>query len=164
MNIYLAIAFDSPVLLVWAACIGFNIAMVVTFVLKKTQGKFLAKLIESGANSEETAASLGDLGYEWRNLNGKGKANSLLQFFLRDEGSFRRIVKVCGGKLPTVTSEKGKEVADFGNAKFYIEEKDLDKVNSFKKGVLKWYFLPLFAILSVLIAWGIIMVLPFVVW
>lgn len=163
MNLYLALAFDSPELLIWAACIGFNIAMVVTYILKKIQGNFISKLISSEAKSRESAVSFEELGYEWRDINGKGKSNSLLQFFLRDNGSLRKLVKVDGDKLPTVT-KNGKEAADFSLARFYIDEKDLKKAESFKKGVIKWYFLPIFAIFSVIIAAGIIALLPFLSW
>ena len=53
--------------------------------------------------------------------------------------------------LPTV-EKNGKAVSDFETARFYICEDGLEKANLLKKGKLGWWVLPLFSILSVILA------------
>lgn len=235
MKFFLTIAFDSPILLIWAACIGFNIAMIFTFVFKKIQGEFISKLLEKEATSKEKALSLENLGYSSKKINGK-----ILAFLLHDGSILRKLVRTdkdeepqsdtngekstnCGENISRDKSANCDEMAnheksetdidstmvsnaessshdaeiengnnnikkdsesshteschkiqkentnikkeryliDFCETKLYLSEKDLSKAKSFKMGAFKWYFLPIYVILSVIIAEGIVLLLPF---
>lgn len=48
---------------IWPAVAGMIIAIIAAYLIKRTVGKFVKKLLSSGADSEETAKSLADLGY-----------------------------------------------------------------------------------------------------
>ena len=88
MRLFLSVALNSPVLLIWAACIGFNIAMIFTYVFKKVQGEFISKLLEKEATNKEKALSLEELGYSSDKVKGK-----ILSFLLRDGASMRRLIR-----------------------------------------------------------------------
>ena len=150
-NALLMLAFDSPELIIWSVCIGFNVAMIVTAFLKRIEGSLITSLLDANATSEENALTLSAVGKD------KGR---LLKFFLRDNGSLRSTIIPAGGALPLIEGEKGKRIPDFAEARFYIPEEKAQKAASFAKGALKWYFLPIYAALSVIITICVINLLP----
>ena len=152
MSNFLSVSFDSPILFIWALCVGFNIALIITFVVRRTTGAFVSSLFENEAKDEESAKTLDELGCN----------NRLLRSFLKDGKPLRRVVTLVSedDKLPTVKNEKGNEVADFGSAKFYIKEENEHRASSYKKGKLKAVWLPIFTILSVILAQLVIDLLP----
>ena len=143
MSYFLSATVDLPILLVWSVCLGFNIAMVISFVIRNTSGVFVSKLLDNGALSPESAKTLSELG-----CNGR-----LLKRFLKDGSTLRRVAFVANESnlLPTIT-KNGKAVSDFESARFYICEDGVEKANLLKKGKLHWWILPLFSILSVILA------------
>ncbi len=143
MGYFLSASIDLPIVLVWSVCLGFNIAMVISFVLRNTSGVFVSRLFDADALTPENAKTLGELG-----CNGW-----LLRRFLKNESTLRKIVFVANDDnvLPTV-EKNGKAVSDFETARFYICEDGLEKANLLKKGKLGWWVLPLFSILSIILA------------
>ena len=157
MGYFLNVSFDSPILFIWALCVGFNIALIISFIVRRTTGEFVSSLFENEAKDEESAKTLDELGCN----------NRLLRSFLKDGKPLRRVVTVVSedDKLPTVKNEKGSEVADFASAKFYIKEENEHRASSYKKGKLKAGWLPVFTILSVILAQLVIDLLPiFINW
>ena len=49
---------------IWPAVAGIIIAIIAAYLIKRTVGKFVKKLLTSGADSEANAKSLADLGFE----------------------------------------------------------------------------------------------------
>lgn len=152
MSNFLSVSFDSPILFIWALCIGFNIALIITYVVRKTTGVFMASLFENEAKDEESAKTLEELGCN----------NRLLRCFLKDGKTLRRVVTLVSedDKLPIAKNEKGKDVVDFSSARFYIKEENEHRASSYKKGKLKAVWLPIFTILSVILAQLVIDLLP----
>ncbi len=152
MGYYLSLAFDSLELIIWSACIGFNVAMIISFLLKRIEGAFISRLLQIGASSEESAVTLSQLEQD---------DNKTLKMFLKDGSTLRNTVYLVSGSLPRESTEekrRGQPILD--NARFYIPEDKLEKAESISKGVLKWYFLPIYTILSVIITIIVLMLLP----
>lgn len=143
MGYFLSASINLPSVLVWSVCLGFNVAMVISFVLRKTSGVFVSRLFEAEAHSPESAKTLAE-------LNCKGW---LLRRFLKDGSTLRRLVFVANdnNSLPTVTKDS-KTVSDFESARFYISESGIEKATLLTKGRLGWWVLPVFSILSVILA------------
>ena len=157
MSYFLNVSFDSPILFIWALCVGFNVALIISYVVRKTTGAFVASLFENEAKDEESAKTLEELGCN----------NRLLRSFLKDGKPLRRVATVVseGDKLPTVKDDEDKDVIDFASAKFYIKEENEHKASSYKKGKLKVGWLPVFTILSLILAQLVIDLLPiFINW
>ena len=152
MNHFLMLSFDSPELIVWSACIGFNIAMIVAYIIRKTTGVFVSKLFDAEATDVESAKTLSELGCKSR----------LLKLFLKDGSTLRRTVSVVSedDKLPIIKGTKAKSMSDFANARFYIAEEKKDRAASFKKGKLGWKWIPICTILSVILSLLVIDLLP----
>lgn len=99
-------------IIVWSLFIGFVLAIIITVFNKIVVGRFVRKLIEKEAFSEESALSLSDIGCK----------NIYLKFALRKKGTLRHIVYAAKGDIKTsVKTEK---------AKFYIPEKTQKKAES----------------------------------
>ena len=139
MSFYLALSFDSPELIVWSVCIGFILGIVITYIVKQVQGKLIARLLEAGAQNEESAVTLKDLGLD---------GSKFLKLCLKSNSGLRGVISLADEDL------------GFENAKLYISEDKVKKATSMIKGGLKWYFLPIFSILIVIITVIVIEVLP----
>lgn len=146
----LYIRFDSPELLIWAACIGFNLAMILTFIVKGSVCNLILKLIDAGATSEDSAVTLVQIGVK----------SPLIRFMLREGSTLRRVVMAQGGSLPIKKSEKGKEQIDFEAGKIYLDTSCEKKISSLKKGVFKWWLIPICTVVSIVIAVAVIALLP----
>ena len=129
----------SPELIVWAACIGIIVALIISFIVKKIQGGFVSALIEKGALDTDRALTVS-----------KSGASVLIKMFLKKNSSLYQIVSVCEG-------------TDANNPRFYIKEEHLKKAESFSKGIMKWYMLPIFAIATLLLAYAVILLLPYLI-
>lgn len=151
MSYFLSLAFDSPELIIWSACVGFNVAMIISFLLKRIEGTFISSLLSLGASSKESAVTLSQLGQD---------GNKALKWFLKDGSTLRNTVYLVGDSLPTKSTKKRRKEPVFDNARFYIPEDKLEKAESIGKGGLRWYFLPIYAILSVIITIIVIELLP----
>lgn len=143
MGYYLALSFDSSELIVWSVCVGFILGIVATFVIKQVQGKFISLLLEKGANDEDSAVSLEDLGQG---------SNKFLKLCLKVGSGIRGIV--------TFVDEADAKSPNFEVIRFYVSEDRLEKATSMTKGGMKWYFLPIFSILIVIITIIVIELLP----
>ena len=152
MDLFLKVSFDSPVLLIWSICAGFNIAIIITYVVRRTTGALLNKLFEAEAFDTESAKTLAELDCK----------SKLYESSLKDGKTLRRIVSVANDedKLPLAKSATGKEIYDFASAKFYIKEENKDRASSLKKGNLRKICFPIFTILSIILAQLIIDLLP----
>lgn len=76
--------------IVWSIIIGVFIAVVITYINKKTVGKLVDKLLSLPADTEENAVSLDDIG-----LGNKGS----LRYALRPSSTLSNIIKhTDGGK------------------------------------------------------------------
>ena len=151
MSAFFSIRFDSPELIVWAACVGFNVAIIISFIFKGSVNKLIDGLFSANAVDEGSAVSLVELG-----LN-----RLLLRCLLRDGSTLRRVVLAKGGELITAKSPKGKDVVDYGASRFYLDMGSEKRIASMRKGVIKWWLIPLVAIVSVVMAYGIILILPY---
>ena len=141
-------------LIVWVVCLAFNITMVLSFVLKGSESKFMSRLLTSQAFDEETSRSLSDLKIDGR----------LIKFLLRDGSTLRKVVTLVGGNNNRLALQKGaKAKMDFEKAKFYIAQGNMDRAKSMQKSAVKWYLLPVFCALSVGIAIGIHFLIPVVI-
>jgi len=147
--------FTQPEFYVWAFCIGFNIAMILNFVLKSVEGSLLTKLFEANALSKDNAVTIDSLGV-------RGKA--ILKLLLKDNSSLRKTVLLSNDTR--VADEKGKmPKIDFSSALFYINDEQLDRAESLKKGAMKWYLLPVFCAISIGLTLFINFIIPiFVNW
>lgn len=145
-----SLPFTKPEFYVWAFCIGFNIAMVLNFILKGVESSLLKRLFEANALNEDTAVSLGAL-----KLRGK----PLAMFLLRDKGMLRKTVTLA--KDTRVANEKGNlGKIDFSSATFYINGEQIDRAKSLTKGAIKWYLLPVFCAISIGLALFVNFVIP----
>lgn len=70
--------------IIWSIIIGVFIAVVITYINKKTIGKLVDKLLSLPADSEENAVSLDDAGF-----GGKGS----LRYALRPTSTLSNIIK-----------------------------------------------------------------------
>ena len=143
MSYYLSASIDMPTVLVWSVCLGFNVAMIISFVIRNTVGRLISRLFDSDAFCPENAKTLSELGcHGW-----------LIRRFLKNESTLRRTVLLAreDNLLPTKEA-KGKVVSDFDSAKFYIDKNCEEKANLLRKGKLGWWVLPLFSILSIILA------------
>ena len=152
---YLSVSFDSYQVILWSICIGFNVAMLLSFLFKHTEGKLISRLLSQNASSEDSAVSLSDIGL--------GKSKYIMRR-LRDESTLRHIVSLAGGQELSLT-KGGKAKNDFSSAKFYISEENSKKASSMQKGALKWYFLPIFCAVSIALTSFVNYVIPiFINW
>ena len=147
--------FTQPEFYVWAFCIGFNIAMILNFVLKSVEGSLLTKLFEANALSKDNAVTIDSLGV-------RGKA--ILKLLLKDNSTLRKTVLLSNDTR--VADEKGRmPKIDFSSALFYINDEQLDRAESLKKGAMKWYLLPVFCAISIGLTLFINFIIPiFVNW
>ena len=150
MYYYLFLAFDSPELIVWSACIGIIIAMIISYAIKSIEGTFISNLLSVGANTEEAAITIFQAGQ---------KPSPFLKFFLRDGSTLRKTVSLVGDTLP-YTKKGSRRVPLFENARFYISSEKADKAESISKGRIKWYFIPPLCVLIVIITIIVIELLP----
>ncbi len=138
---------------VWAACIGFNITMLLTFFLKGAESSFIVKLLTSQSFDEESAHSLKDL-----KLDGW-----LIKYLLRDGSTLRKVVTLVGGTDDRLALQKGaKAKVDFDKARFYVTEENKKRAESMRKSAIKWYLLPVFCAVSIGIAIGVHFLLPII--
>ena len=150
MNLFLSIRFDSPELLIWAACVGFNVAIIFTYILKGSVSKLISKLEGANAFDNDSAATLSSI----------GAYNLLICYLLRDDSTLRKVVKAQNGVLVTKKSKKGTDVADFNESRFYLDASNDKKIASLKKSAIKWWLIPIFAIVSIILASTVIYLLP----
>lgn len=146
MSFYLALSFDSPELIVWSICFGFILGLIATFVVKVVLGKFISSILDTGANNESSAISLNDIGQS---------GNKFLKLCLRVSG-IRGIVTFVD---EAEENNKSKSL-DFDKVRFYIEDNKKEKATAMTKGGLKWYFLPIFVVLIVIITIIVVKLLP----
>ena len=76
---------------------GMIIAACLVFINKQTLGKFVKRLFYENADSEQSARTLTELGFE---------KNRLLRRSLRDGSSLRKVVHVCDGAQEGKQGEK----------------------------------------------------------
>ncbi len=140
MNFFLyTLPFTQPEFYVWAFCIGFNIAMVLNFVLKSVESSLLARLFEANALSADTAVTIDSL---------KVRGKALIKFLLRDNGTLRKTILFANDTRVADGKEKMPKI-DFASASFYVNEEQIDRAEFLKKGAIKWYLLPVFCAISI---------------
>ena len=154
MNLFLyTLPFTQPEFYVWAFCIGFNIAMVLCFILKSLECDLFNKLFSSNAMNKESATTLGSLGV---------RCMPLVKLMLRDNGTLRKTVLLANDQR--TKNEQGKmPKIDFSTATFYINEEQLERAESLRKGATKWYLLPIFCALSIGVTLFVNFMLPILI-
>ena len=70
--------------IIWAIILGVFIAVVITYINKKTVGKLVNKLLALPADSDENAVTLDELGFE---------KNGSLRYALRPSSTLSNIIK-----------------------------------------------------------------------
>lgn len=140
MNLFLyTLPFTQPEFYVWAFCIGFNIAMVLNFILRGVESILINKLFSANAMSKDSAMTLDSLGV---------RCKPLVKLLLRDNGTLRKTVLLANDQRSK--NDKGKmPKIDFSAAAFYINEEQLERAESLRKGATKWYLLPVFCAASI---------------
>ncbi len=98
-------------IIVWSLFIGFMIGIGVTLYNKFVLGTLVRELIEHGAHTEETALTAAEIGC----------ANPFIRFALRENGSFRRIVRMKGDTEAEQSKEK------FKDARFFIPDENVHR-------------------------------------
>lgn len=147
--------FTQPEFYVWAFCIGFNVAMVLNFILKSVESSLLSSLFKANALNEDTAVTLDSL---------KVRGKWLAKFLLRDNSTLRKTVVLANDTRVADEKEKMPKI-DFSSALFYINEAQLDRAEFMKKGAIKWYLLPVFCAVSIGLTLFINFLLPiFINW
>ncbi len=150
---------------IWTVCVGVCLAILYSYLDKLINGNIVRKLINLGVG-ENSAKSLAELGFSGFFF----KAYTVL---LKDNRPLRRIVSVVGGKIPqsceelTTNEESDKESEpvyydDFGKARFYIDEANLDKATAMYGKAPRWYLLPVFLALAIGVAYGCTLIMPLV--
>lgn len=129
---------QSSKLIVWSICIGVNVAIIGSYIFKSYIGKFISTLVSKGATSEEGAKSLSELGYS---------KDKLIKRLLKKEGSLRRVV------TPLDENEE--------NKRFYIKDEHINKAKALVGGKLRWYFIPIFLVATIILSYLVLLVLPF---
>lgn len=122
----------SPELIIWSACIGIIVALIFAFVIRKVQGDFVSRLLNGGAADSSSALSLEQV-----------KSSRIIKAFLKDGSGLRQVV--------SRTEDN----------RYFIAEEHRDKASCLFKGNMKWYFLPLFAILIVALSYVITLLIPY---
>ena len=150
--------FTKPEFYVWAFCVGFNLTMIFTFILKGVESAFVAKLFELNAIAPDSAVTIGQA---------NTRCKFLLKFLLRDKSTLRSVILLAKDESNTkvqneINSDTKSEDTkiDFDNAKFYINEEKIKRAESLKKGAMKWYWLPIVCAVSVGLAIGICYLIP----
>lgn len=149
--------FEIPLLrvnleiIIWAVCIGINVAFILTFIIKNFVGECVRSIIKN-AQGEENAKTLSEL----------KSMTPICRYFLRDGKTLRNIISVVGNELPK-KSVKGVLEPDFDSAKFYIKQENVKKAEGLYGKVFKWYHLLIFALSSVLIALFAIWIIPLII-
>lgn len=151
MNIFLSIRFDSPELLIWAACVGFNIAIVISYIFRGCVSKLITKLLDVNAIDSESSVTLPSI----------NACNFLTRYLLRDNSTLCKVVKIKDGEPVLIKTAKGKSVVDYDNSKFYLDMSNEKKICSMKKGAIKWWLIPVFTLVSIILSLVIIYLLPF---
>lgn len=146
-----ALPFTKPTFYVWMCCIGFNIAVILMYVLKSVESKFVTALFNSNAVDEESAVAFDSL---------KIRGKFILKFLLRDNSTLRTTILLVGDDQRQL-DEKGKKTKlDFSTSYFYINQEKLERAESLKKEVIKWYLLPIICAVSIGIAIGVSFLMP----
>ena len=140
MNLFLyTLPFTKPEFYVWAFCIGFNVAMILNFVLKGVESGFIRKMFSSNALSVNNAVTIDMLGVRYK---------SIVKYLLRDKSTLRKTILLANDQREA--DEKGRmPKIDFTSALFYINEEQIDRAESLKKEAIKWYLLPVFCAISI---------------
>jgi len=106
---------DQPIttlnLIVWSLFIGFMIGIGVTIYNKFVLGALVRELIEHGAHSEEAALTAAEVGC----------ANPFIRFALRENSSFRRVVRMKGDTPTELCKES------FKTARYFIPDENVHR-------------------------------------
>ena len=106
---------DQPIttlnLIVWSLFIGFMIGIGVTIYNKFVLGALVRELIERGAHSEEAALTAAEVGC----------ANPFIRFALRENSSFRRVVRMKGDTPTELCKES------FKTARYFIPDENVHR-------------------------------------
>ena len=144
--------FTQPEFYVWTICIGFNIAMLISFIFKGVESKIVSELFKANALNENSAVALSSLDV-W--------GLPIAKLLLRDNSTLRKAVL----SVKTEKEPDAKSKLNFDTALFYINEEKIDRANALKKRSTRWYLLPIFCALSIGLAIGLTYVIPiFINW
>ncbi|MBQ7907686.1 MAG: hypothetical protein IJ309_06925 [Clostridia bacterium] len=149
--------------IIWAICIGANLAFIATFLIRNFNGIIVRRLLDRGVGQTH-AYTLGELGIS-------GALLFVCKRLLRDGAVLRNTVSCVGGQIPQVPIEKKtdektqKEIEPafrpaYEQARFYIDESKEAKARSSYGEKTQWWLLPLFVVLSVAISYGMTHLLP----
>lgn len=149
--------------IIWAMCVGANIAFIATFFIRNFNGIIVRRLLDKGIGSKH-AYTFGELGIS-------GALLFVCKHLLRDGSVLRNTVSCVGGKIPSVPVEKEtdsdsqKDIEPsfrlaYDQARFYIDERNEEKARSSYGTKTSWWLLPLFIVASVAISYGMTYLMP----
>ncbi|MBQ4108993.1 MAG: hypothetical protein IJC80_06295 [Clostridia bacterium] len=142
-------------LVIWAICIGVNLGFLYSYFSKNIIGSVVRRLIGAGATCEENAKTLGELGYK--------KFSFFHKVILKDTSNIRTMIYALGGKIPEAENEEGVMAKDWENARFYIPESNLQKATSAYGTPQKWFYIPIFVVLSTILSYLMTVIMPIVI-
>ncbi len=131
-------------LIIWSICIGVNLGFLYNYFSNNVVGEVVRRLLNAGATSEESAKTLPELGYT--------KFSFFHKVTLKDSSNLRRIISVVGNTIPRAINVEGVEGPDWENARFYIDEAKLQKAKSAYGTPQKWFYIPIFVVLSTILS------------
>ena len=133
--------------IIWAICIGVNLAFILSFISRNIVGKIVRSIL-SFPEGEECGKTFAELGFK--------KVSFFAKILLKEGSSLRSIVQIEGGQIPTKVAD-GSIVHDWENAKLFIPESQRKRAESLYGKRQRWIFLPIFMIVSIglsaLMAW-----------
>ena len=154
----------DPSTIIWAICIGVNVAFIGTFLVNNFNGVIVRRLLDRGIGAKN-ACTLGELGV-------KGPLFWICKILLKDGSALRNTVSCVGGKIPYVPVTKESDDSQkpiepemkiaFEQARFYIDESKEAKARSTYGEKLKWWLLPFFIATSIGISIGMSYLMPWI--
>ncbi len=151
-------------LVLWGLYAGMLIALAMSFYRKVYLGSAVRKLLKAEALSEDSALTLAQLGI---------KGGPLMKKALKEGGTLRRYIEICGGTSPKEISGKKKKLRsflgmeeeplnyDFYAMKLYIPEEKKYKADiAFERGNLTPALFVVFVILLTALVIGINVIIP----
>ena len=156
MTLFADAVYSLPIsLVIWSICIGVNLGFLYSYFSKNIIGSVVRRLIGAGAASEDSAKTLAELGYK--------KFSFFHKVILKDTGSLRTLILAAGGAIPEAENEEGVMAKDWENARFYIPESNLQKAKSAYGTPQKWFYIPIFVVLSTILSYLMTVIMPVVI-
>ena len=149
---YLSATIQSQNLVIWSICIGVCLAICAYFISNNTLGTLLSKLLENKATAKENAKTLAELRLD---------KNVLVRLAVLYNKSLSGIVSLSEEATAEQGKQKGAKI-DLATARFYINESGAQRSSFLISRRAKWYLLPIYIAVSLLVGYVASLAAPFV--